>query len=351
MDVFRGRKFGPLTLSLVLVTAFILSSFLPTHTANAAEGCLAAVDAPGCMYGLPADQYQALLAQMQANPAPTVGRVAVDQAELRRWSLWQLDRKNVTYYDSPGGNAIGTENPGYAFISPKNRTEGWAEVEPGKWVSTSNLSGTRASGFTGVLLGGPLPFPMAWILRGTRGSELPGRAAKKSAPLLGQYKLVYIYATVQVDQWEWYLVGPGQWVNQRGVGRVVPTQAHSGGRWIAVDLYEQVLTAYEGGTPVFATLVSSGLPQWATAEGSFAVWSKMKADPMSGSMGKPDQYSIAYVPYVMYFNGSMALHGTFWHNSFGFKHSHGCVNLSIGDAKWLFDWLDVGTPVVVYRSR
>lgn len=334
----------------LMILCLLAGMTLPGGAVSANEGCLAAVDAPGCMFGLPANQYQALLGQMQAHPEPPLARIGADPAELRRWSLWQLDRKDVTYYDGPGGRPISTENPGYAFVSPKNRTDNWAEVEPGKWVPTSSLSGTRASAFTGVRLS-PTPFPVAFILRGTRGSELPGRAAKKSGPLLSQYKLVYIYATVTVGQWEWYLVGPGQWVNQRGVGRISPIGAQHGGRWIGVDLYEQVLIAYEGGSPVFSTLVSSGLPQWSTPEGSFAVWSKMKADPMSGSMGKPDQYSIAWVPYVMYFNGSVALHGTFWHNSFGYRHSHGCVNLSVGDARWLFDWVEVGTPVYVYRSR
>jgi hypothetical protein len=40
----------------------------------------------------------------------------------------------------------------------------------------------------------------------------------------------------------------------------------------------------------------------------------------------------------MYFNGSFALHGAYWHDKFGLKHSHGCVNLPPKDANWLFDW-------------
>ena len=40
----------------------------------------------------------------------------------------------------------------------------------------------------------------------------------------------------------------------------------------------------------------------------------------------------------MYFHEDYALHGAYWHDGFGYKHSHGCVNLSPKDAKWLFIW-------------
>ncbi|MBA3873751.1 MAG: L,D-transpeptidase, partial [Anaerolineae bacterium] len=49
-------------------------------------------------------------------------------------------------------------------------------------------------------------------------------------------------------------------------------------------------------------------------------------------------------PWVMYFDGSISLHGTYWHDNFGYRRSHGCVNLSISDAKWLFNWTAGATP-------
>jgi lipoprotein-anchoring transpeptidase ErfK/SrfK len=317
-----------------------------------AQDCLVAEEAPGCLHGLPVDQYNALLGQMAANPQPQLARAPVDAAELRRYSLIQIDRSDVATYDSPGGQQTGTVNPGYSFVIPKSQVDGWAEIEPGKWVSKSNLSGTRASAFSGVFYSGP-PHPMGWVLQGTKPSKYPGGPALKSTPTVPQYTLVYLFATVKVGDWEWYLIGPGQWVNQRGIGRIEPIAppAGVGGRWIGIDLYEQVMIAYEGGAPVFATLVASGLRQWPTQEGLFKVWAKMKTDAMNGSMGKPDQYSIPVVPYVMYFNNSIALHGAFWHNGFGYRHSHGCVNLSISDAKWLFDWAGIDTQVYVYSSR
>jgi lipoprotein-anchoring transpeptidase ErfK/SrfK len=116
------------------------------------------------------------------------------------------------------------------------------------------------------------------------------------------------------------------------------------GRWVAVDLYEQTLVAYEDDTPVFATLVSTGRELTPTNEGLFDVWAKLPRDRMAGSTGAPNAYALQSVPWVMYFDDSISLHGTYWHNMFGYRHSRGCVNLSISDAKWLFDWFAGAQP-------
>ena len=117
-----------------------------------------------------------------------------------------------------------------------------------------------------------------------------------------------------------------------------------GGRWRAGALYEQTLVAYEDNRPVFATLVASGLDNFDTEEGLFTIWARMPTDPMSGAVGAPSAYDLQTVPWVMYFNESMSLHGTYWHDLFGYRRSHGCVNLSISDAKWLFNWAQESTP-------
>jgi hypothetical protein len=59
---------------------------------------------------------------------------------------------------------------------------------------------------------------------------------------------------------------------------------------------------------------------------------------MSGATGQPDFYFIENVPWVMYFDNDIALHGTYWHDAFGYRQSHGCVNLSIIDSWWLYQW-------------
>ena len=55
-------------------------------------------------------------------------------------------------------------------------------------------------------------------------------------------------------------------------------------------------------------------------------------------------YAIEDVPWVMFFHKGYGLHGAFWHRAFGHVRSHGCVNLTPGDAKWLFDWTSPALP-------
>ena len=109
-------------------------------------------------------------------------------------------------------------------------------------------------------------------------------------------------------------------------------------KWIDVSLFEQTLAAYEGDRMVYATLLSSGLPGWDTNTGLFHIWLKAKVTDMSGRSGFPDYYSLEDVLWTMYFDRDIALHAAYWHDGFGFQHSHGCVNLPPQDARWLFDW-------------
>ncbi len=117
-------------------------------------------------------------------------------------------------------------------------------------------------------------------------------------------------------------------------------------QWIQIDLSEQRLTAWEGDTPVFSIEVSTGRVADSTPTGVYAVQEKYRTARMQGeSQGKT--YDIPDVPYTMYFSGSYAIHGAYWHDQFGDPVSSGCVNVPIEGAAWLFDWAGVGTSVVV----
>lgn len=106
-----------------------------------------------------------------------------------------------------------------------------------------------------------------------------------------------------------------------------------GERWIRVDLGRQQVIAYEGMTPVRAFIVSTGLASYQTVTGEFRIRTKVSNQVMSG-VG----YSLPNVKWVMYFYSEYALHGSYWHSNFGNPMSHGCVNMTNADAKWLFDW-------------
>ncbi|MEM6961787.1 MAG: L,D-transpeptidase [Myxococcota bacterium] len=125
-----------------------------------------------------------------------------------------------------------------------------------------------------------------------------------------------------------------------------------GERWIDIDLGQQTLVAYEGERPVFATLISSGRAyrpgdeeNYETPTGVFRVTSKHLTHTMDGDSVGDGPYSIEDVPYVMYFKLAYALHSAFWHNLFGRPRSHGCVNMSPLDARWLFEWASPHLPL------
>lgn len=112
-----------------------------------------------------------------------------------------------------------------------------------------------------------------------------------------------------------------------------------GEKWIDVNLSTQVLVAYEGEVEVFRASVSTGSPSTPTVKGQWRIFHKLLSQTMTGpGYVQPD------VPYVMYFYGAYSIHGAYWHNDFGRARSHGCVNLRVPDARWLFEWTDPPLP-------
>lgn len=117
-------------------------------------------------------------------------------------------------------------------------------------------------------------------------------------------------------------------------------------KWIDVNQRRQTLVAFEGATPVYVTLFSSGRNEHETPVGSFHIREKHIASTMDGDADTATDgpYSIEDVPYIQYFSGGYALHGAFWHAEFGHVKSHGCVNLAPWDAKGIFGWTDPQLP-------
>lgn len=127
-----------------------------------------------------------------------------------------------------------------------------------------------------------------------------------------------------------------------GIAAQMDDLRQSNSPWIDIDLSEQRLNAWEGETLVFSAAVSTGRSGEPTPTGVFAVQSKVEKAWMKG-----ETYDIPNVPYAMFYSGNYAIHGTYWHEAFGSPVSSGCINLPIDQAAWLFNWSEVGTPVVV----
>ncbi len=145
------------------------------------------------------------------------------------------------------------------------------------------------------------------------------------------------------------VLGGGLTVERSKVRLALPHARPSGvGRdekWIHISLGEQTLVAYEGDTPVFATLVSTGKKGYATPRGNFRVHEKYLAFTMSATDPIDGFYEVEEVPYAMFYWRGYAIHGAYWHDDFGQVKSHGCTNLAPIDSKWLYYWSAPEVPV------
>jgi hypothetical protein len=344
---------------IFLILIFLAVLGQPAIAQENLTDCLATPNENGCRAGLPAARYQMLLDEMTLHPEPNVRPLPPNEVELGRYAFRKLTNPaGTTYYDAPGGNPAGTIDPGFNFVSVISHQDGWIQINPGQWVPESDSVVARPSTFAGVLLPAEeLKYPMAWVVKATFPSAYPGADSDESRPRLERYTRVNIFDSVEVDGWRWYLIAPDTWIKQTLVGKVLFTERPEGvkGRWVSVDLYEQVLVAYdENDKPTFTTLIASGLPEWSTNEGVFQTWVRIAVGSMSGAEGQTDFYSLENVPWTLYFDNAISLHGAYWHDGFGYRRSHGCVNMSLTDSAWLYNWtLDGGYDlpwVYVYSS-
>ena len=130
----------------------------------------------------------------------------------------------------------------------------------------------------------------------------------------------------------------------------MPPEGVTNGRWVEVNLEQQTVAVYQDNRLVFASVIASGLPGTWTQPGLFQIYQKKPTENMSGAFtaDRSDYYYLEDVPWTMYFDQARALHGTYWHNSFGVPQSRGCVNLSVGDAQWIFNWAEEGDWIYVW---
>ena len=222
----------------------------------------------------------------------------------------------------------------------------------GGYLRAEPLVEVKPPGGLGVALGGRLQLPLAIVYRGgtpaLRLDPLSGEPLKlgRNLPMHGAYALTG--EVILRAGRRYYVTRDGLLLRDAAV-RVIeqaPRPKHTGRseRWIRVDLDRQTLTAYEGERAVFATLVSTGLPEHATPTGVFRLHAKHVATTMADERSADGPYSIEDVPWTMYFVAGYALHAAFWHDRFGNPRSHGCVNLAPRDARWLFFWSAPDVP-------
>ncbi len=220
----------------------------------------------------------------------------------------------------------------------------------GRYIKEAQLLPRNASSFHGVELTGDVQLPMAWVVREVRpftrvtlpdgeirfaeDQEHPPLARLSTVPWARRERsgdrMLHVLSDGRYVR-DWFLAVAERIDPPEGVGEDEP--------WVHVDAGEQTLVLYRGRTPVYATLVSTGLEGHDTPRGLFTIRAKQVASTMSdiGADAADERYSIEDVPWTEYFSGSVALHGEFWHERFGLRRSHGCVNLAPIDAHRIFN--------------
>ena len=272
---------------------------------------------------------------------------------------FRLDDDVVPMLSGPAGTANGQVfPPGFVYVSYVDRVDTGQGIyyllQSGAWIAGQGARVSEISSFQGLEF---IKTPQTQF-----GRPFEYIPVKKSpgynTPETGKYlypfiDIVQIYDTENVDGADWNLIGPNQWVEARKVAVVTPKKSPPEGvisnRWIDVDLAEQTLAVYDNNELVFATVIASGLKPFYTRPGLFQIYEKKDTETMRNN-DLTDYYYLDNVPWTMYFDKARALHGAYWRTRFGYPQSHGCVNLSVGDSHWLFNWANVGDYVYVYDT-
>ena len=233
-------------------------------------------------------------------------------------------------------------------VSVRRRTtyegERYYGTAGGDYVRASEVYVARPSTFQGEELAGPED--LGWTFRSSTRirDHLPGAGSSHERSIGSQVALRFV-AEHEVGATAWLeLADDGGFVRASDVRRTdyvaPPEEVGPYDVWFDINRASQTLVAYRGEEPIYATMVSSGRRGHTTPPGTFRVWVKLITDRMANEEpSNPEEkpYYLEDVPWVMYFNDDIALHGAYWHKAFGHVRSHGCVNLAPIDARWVFD--------------
>ena len=246
--------------------------------------------------------------------------------------------------------------PGFVYVAYKDRVDTGHGIyyltQSGGWVIGRGERYQEVPDFQGLQFSATPGNSFGWTFEDIPIKSGPGYGAADTGRRLVPFSVVQIFDTKTVGGADWNMIGLNEWVEARKVAQVVVNTAPPDGtnntkRWIDVNLAEQTLAVYDNDQLVFATVIASGMEPFYTRPGLFQIQQKKETETMRDN-DPSDFYYIEDVPWTMYFDGPRALHGAFWRTRFGYAQSHGCVNLSVGDAHWLFNWANVGDYVFVH---
>ncbi len=285
--------------------------------------------------------------------------------------VYGIVRKEASAFESVDaiatgeGEALVGNNSVRAVGSVRLDGKRYWRTSGGQLIDAESIVGMSPSRFRGVRIDDPGKMP-AWIRSASApilGRSRPHRGARVVRKLAPRTAIEVIAVSddgrfVEIEDRIW-IDNPGSagvrstpgkgvrsWIARRDVRIAQRTDAPEGigddEKWFDVDLDAQVLVAYEGSRPVYATMVSTGRWGHATPEIVTRIAHKLQVTTMSSNQS--DVYSVADVPWTMFYDRDYALHAAYWHNGFGTPRSHGCVNLAPFDARLLFRWSSPDVP-------
>jgi lipoprotein-anchoring transpeptidase ErfK/SrfK len=377
-----GEKLLKKSLSLLLLIFLGLFTFLsatvqtvaaqtpvPQTNADANDAlCLPGQDSIGSMNCLTAGPAQVLgdLAKKGLTFPPEAVAIVHPPYDLFKvpFTYAQVAKGVIPLYasiDDAINGVVGNKIPDgiirYVAYSHKTTTAKgvFYQIATGDWISGDYITKVSVPYLQGYLIKQYPSVPFGWVLTNEAISHTaPDQNSPVNQKAYTRLDLIHYYDSVKVNDTEWVMIGQNEWMDHRFLGIVfnkpTPPDRVTNSRWIEVNLYEQVLTVYDQGKMIFATLISTGVKPFYTQPGTFQIYKKIEHQYMTGAFeaDRSDYYYLEEVPYIMYFDQARALHGAYWNTFYGYQRSHGCVNLSVGDAHWLYDWANEGDTVYVW---
>lgn len=284
------------------------------------------------------DRVPGTYGKVKAEEPPTAYRLDKDSGELTESRVITASSM-VKYY---GEETI--DDITYWKISPGGELLSREHIRP---YYASKWSGTRVGDDTGLRL--PVGFT-ADRKNATHKVDTykdpDGNKWKRQVPGRTPFNVLEV-ATKDNGEPKAYRIGEDEWVraDYMKVGTLTepPGIVLPGERWFDVDLDSQVMIAYEGSTPIYITLVSTGSRKHPTPWSVRRIWLKYAKTDMA-DLDDENPYSVAKVPWTQYYDNDLALHTAYWHDTFGTKRSHGCTNVAPLDARFLYFWSDPEVP-------
>jgi lipoprotein-anchoring transpeptidase ErfK/SrfK len=273
----------------------------------------------------------------------------------RRWSSLR------SYLRGDEPRLVSSPGRDFAFVSRMRQGGQTVLVDTrGRVMLERELERYRPSSFEGRdLVAEPVPegqqmaWAVDWPLTTVRVAADPLAEATRTIDYHAEF---YVKPEViRVGANLWYELVDGGFVRARDIRRLEAVDGLASEEvaadeiWIDVDLDQQVLTVMRGTAPIYATLISSGL-KGPTPRGLFRITKKLAYGSMTSSPGASEAYAVEAVPHVQFIHEGIALHSAYWHDRFGFRISHGCINLAPRDARHVYSltgpharngWMDV----------